>query len=392
MASVFFSRVLLSVSMFAFIVFSVFDNDLKKRITIFFNTPLLWGMSLLFFLPLISGLWSHNHDEWFGMIRIKLPLLLLPFAFAGSFGFLKKHWRRLALFFIGFVIAATFWSMANYFSDLNVVNDNYLRSQLLITPLENDHVRFSWMICIAILLAAGFWWHQKKERKKNAWMLLPAILWLVIFLHILAARTGLFSFYLILLITAIWLLIKKRNTRYVIGILFLLITLPVIAYFALPTFKNRVKYFLYDLPYFSETHYKPGMNDAVRIISIKAGWNIMNSHPVGGIGFGDILQETKKWYTVDYPQMSETDKIYPCNEGLIYGTGAGWPGFIIFFIVLMIPFFIRMRENKLPWVLLNAVIAFSFLFDIGLETQFGVFLYAFIALWWWKWLREPNWP
>jgi hypothetical protein len=31
-------------------------------------------------------------------------------------------------------------------------------------------------------------------------------------------------------------------------------------------------------------------------------------------------------------------------------------------------------------------VAFSFLFDIGLEAQFGVFVYAFIVLWWWKWL------
>ena len=36
--------------------------------------------------------------------------------------------------------------------------------------------------------------------------------------------------------------------------------------------------------------------------------------------------------------------------------------------------------------MLNVTIAVSFLFDIALEVQFGVFLYSFIVLWWWKWL------
>jgi len=34
--------------------------------------------------------------------------------------------------------------------------------------------------------------------------------------------------------------------------------------------------------------------------------------------------------------------------------------------------------------------AFSLLFDIGLEAQFGVFIYAFMLLWWWKWLSTGH--
>jgi len=29
----------------------------------------------------------------------------------------------------------------------------------------------------------------------------------------------------------------------------------------------------------------------------------------------------------------------------------------------------------------------SLLFDIGLEVQFGVFIYSFVVLWCWKWLE-----
>ena len=139
--------------------------------------------------------------------------------------------------------------------------------------------------------------------------------------------------------------------------------------------------------YFKDAHYLQGSNDAVRVISLKAGWNIMNEQPVKGVGFGDVLNETKKWYAVHYPQMVESDKIYPGSEWIIYGAACGWPGLLLFTCVMIIPFFLSMK-NKLLWIMLNATVAFSFLFDIGLEVQFGVFIYAFIVLWWWKWLSS----
>ena len=73
----------------------------------------------------------------------------------------------------------------------------------------------------------------------------------------------------------------------------------------------------------------------------------------------------------------------------MYGVAAGWIGFVLFTIVMFIPFFERTR-SQFFWVTLNLVMAFSFLFDIGLEVQFGVFIYAFVVLWWWKWLDREK--
>lgn len=388
MASVFFSRILLSVTMIVFVIFSVSYQQIRKQVSVFFSSPLLWSMSLLFFLPLISGLWSGDLNEWLETIRIKAPLLAMPFAFAAPFGLSKKQWQSLAFLFVAFVVIATFWSAGHYILEAKEVNENYLRSQLLITPLENDHVRFSWMIAISILVTAWLWLEKKKENNKSNWLLLVFSIWQIIFLHILAARTGLLAFYLMALIAAIGFIIKKWRSGTGIFFLLALLLLPLIAYFSLPTFQNRVKYFLYDLPYFSKGHYSPAMNDAVRIISLEAGWEVMYEHPFFGVGFGDVMYETKKWYANNYPGMQEADKILPSGEWLIYGDGCGWPGLILFASVMIIPFFISIKKNKWVWVLLNASMILTFLFDIGLEIQFGVFLYSFILLWWWKLGRE----
>jgi hypothetical protein len=53
---------------------------------------------------------------------------------------------------------------------------------------------------------------------------------------------------------------------------------------------------------------------------------------------------------------------------------------------MLLPFFTRVKY-KGRWWLLNTLVAVSFLTDIGLEVQFGVFIYSFIVLLGWKWFR-----
>ena len=85
--------------------------------------------------------------------------------------------------------------------------------------------------------------------------------------------------------------------------------------------------------------------------------------------------------------MTPADRILPSSEWMMYGAGTGWPGFILFSAVMLIPFFIIGVRKNIAWWWLNISIGLSYLFDIGLEVQYGVFIHAFILLWWYKWLR-----
>ncbi|NOT52508.1 MAG: O-antigen ligase family protein [Chitinophagaceae bacterium] len=385
--AIFYSRAILSASIVAFTVVSFFHSRPKQHIRNFFSSPLLWGMSLLFFLPLLSGLWSEDKTEWQLMMFIKAPLFLLPLGFAGPVTISKRQWEWLAYIFILWVVWASIGSMFHYVNNAATVNEGYLRAKTMITPLENDHVRFSWLVSIAILLMGSLYFQKREDEQYAYWLLIVVASWLIIFLHILAARTGLISFYIMLTGLLVWVIIKR--SKYSIVLLAILIVLPFVAYKTLPTFHNRIQYFLYDFEYFKKTNYLPGANDAVRIISIKAGWNAMQQQPLTGAGFGDVISETKKYYNESYPQMIEADKIYPSSEFIMYGAGSGWPGLIVFIFAMTTPFFTK-TKNKVVWWLLNITAAFSLLFDPGLEVQFGVFIYSFMVLWCWKWFSVKN--
>lgn len=382
LCALYFSRAALSIAMISFVAASFFHNRRKAQLRCFFKTPLLWSMSLLLLLPLLSGVWSADKAQWMDIIRIKLPLFFLPLAFASSFSFSKRQWNVLAFLFLLLVAGGSVWSFYHYTQNTHAINDGYLKAKSLITPLQNDHVRFSWMVCLSALLSIFLFF--KNKTYKYRWLFLVVAAWFVFYMHLLAARTGLLSFYLCVLIGGVYLIFKKNNLRYGLPFLAILFLLPVIAWFALPSFKNRVKYMLYDFEYFKNANYLPGGNDAMRIISIKAGWATMNEHPLTGVGFGDIMNKTNEWYEAHYPQMIDKDKILPASEWMMYGAGMGWMGLLIFSIVMLIPFFVSVSE-KLAWWLVNATAAFSFMADIGLEVQTGVFLYSFIILCCWKW-------
>ena len=97
----------------------------------------------------------------------------------------------------------------------------------------------------------------------------------------------------------------------------------------------------------------------------------------------------KKWYAANYPQMIEADKIYPSGEWAMYGAGCGWPGLLVFAIAMFIPFLIK-TKHPIVWWLLNSTAVFSLLFDPGLEVQFGVFIYSFTVLCFWKYTAKAK--
>ncbi|HEU4470069.1 MAG TPA: O-antigen ligase family protein [Flavisolibacter sp.] len=380
LTGLFLSRALLSLSMVAFVLLTLVHRRYREQFMHFFSSPVLISMCLLFFIPFITGLWSEDKGEWAHWCRIKLPLLLFPLAFAGPWRLDPKQWRLLAIAFLFFVFAGCCWSLAQYLSNLEAIAEGYLRAKVFPTPLGNDHVRFSLLVCLAFLTTTLLFIKTRVRYLRLA--CIAAGIFFAVYLHVLSARTGLLSLYFFLVAGALYLLWRVR-TKWTVVVCLLLAAMPLAAWTLLPTFRNRIRYIVYDFSYIRKDIYLPGANDGNRMLSLKAGWSVMNEHRLGA-GAGDVLAETNAWYSRHIPQMLETDKIYPSSEWLMYGAGAGWPGFLLFTLCMLLPFFEKMRSGWFFWASLNTISALSFLFDIGLETQFGVFVYAFTVLAWKK--------
>lgn len=382
LAGLFFSRALLSIGMISFLALTLLHHTAVQQLKIFLHNKLLVGLSFLFLISFASGLWSANKNDWMEVVRIKLPLLLMPLAFAGGWQLSPKGWKAVFYFFLLLCFGGCCWSLWQYGQNLQAINESYLRAKSIPTPLEDDHVRFSWLVAVAASLCLYASLFVKSQR----WLLSLACLIFVAYLHVLSARTGLLCFYFFALVLMVYLLFFTRRKKWWP---LLLLLLPLLAWLLLPTFRNRLAYIAYDLSFIKSKTYLPGGNDGNRVQSIKAGWSILKQHPLG-VGAGDVRDETFNWYATHLPGMLPTDRLLPSSEWLMYGAAAGWPGLIFFIAIMLLPLFLRVPQHRLAWMALNAMAALSFLFDIGLEVQFGVFAYIFVILCGWKFSHLPK--
>ena len=380
-AGLFCSRGLLSVGVIAFFLLTIEYKNLPRQIKNFCTQPLFFGISLLFFIPLFSGLWSTNKAEWFSLIRIKLPLFLIPFGFAGNWQVTDRNWRLMFNVFLVLLVSGCAWSVGQYINNNALINTRYLQAKLIPTPFEDDHVRFSWMVSLGALL--GVWLIQKHSKLWQKLACGSMTAFFIFYLHLLSARTGLICFYMFLFLFFIDYIRRPGKSKWMLLLLAFSVLLPVVSWFSLPTLRNRFYYNRYDYSYFSNGRYLPGSSDGSRMISIKAGWNILTTHPFG-VGFGDIQDQSNEWYEKNIPGIVASDKIYPGSEWLMYGAGAGWPAFFIVTAVLFYPLLFIRFKNNFFWVAVNVSVLINFLIDIPLTTQIGVFCYAFAVLCVWK--------
>ena len=374
--TLFLSRAALSVSIIFFCLITILSKDFKHQLLLFLKSPLLLSISLLFFIPLISVLWSDDYQQWLAIIQLKLPFLFLPIAFAGNWKLTKLQWKNIFTVFIIVVLVGSTWSTLNYIFNPEHYNESYLKAKLILTPLENDHVRFSWIVVVAVMLC--FLFYEREGTRIKRVLLIVLSLFLIFYLHLLAARLGLLCLYLFLFVFTIRKMVYSRN-KWWLFLMGSIILLPLIAWFSFPTLQNRIKYSLYDINEVRSGNYYPGSNDGTRILSMKAGWYIMNNKPIGA-GAGDLKAEVNKWFSNNAPAVPIKDRFYPSNEWLIYGAYAGWVGLFLFTLIMVIPFLIIPANYKFYWFAFNATAIISFIVDMGLEVQYGIFLYSFLVL------------
>jgi len=162
------------------------------------------------------------------------------FVLPGKINFKFKDWEKISFVFLVIMFVGICWSLWQYFKNINDINAAHLKAHTIETPLGNDHVQFSLLVVIAVFTGVFLLMETGKSFKKvhKALLLILAISQLV-YLHVLAVRTGLICFYVCGFISLIWLVSQHKRKSYLLIFFFLL---PITFYFILPTFRNKIHY------------------------------------------------------------------------------------------------------------------------------------------------------
>ena len=368
------ARFLASLSMILFGINALWDIHprywLKQRWWLF---GLCWVL-----LYALSAFWSADTDEWFAHLQVKFPFLFLPLAFAFLPPFTAKQLRLATWGFTGLFCAGAIFSLSFLWRNSTDLIHGYKYAQVLPTPFYNDHIAFSSAVALTIAWALYYMPHIPQRWQRMVLGLLT--LFLAIYLHVLAAKTGLIALYILLAGLIIYQL--KQAPKWGMLMLVLLIVAVSSAYLMLPTLRERAGYTMVTWRSYVMGERSGIYSDAGRLISYNLACRSIADHPLLGVGAGDVLTEMKSGYAKWYPDVPEAQQLWPHNQFLTTAMAVGIPGAILFIIWIAAPLrLVKRNRAGFYFVLIWLMLLVPLMVDLFLEVQFGVAVYLIFLLW-----------
>lgn len=373
-AGLFLSRAVLSVSMILFGLNGLWGVHPGEWVR---QRWWCWGAAWVGCFAL-SYFWSANIPYWGEHVQVKLPVLLLPlaFAFLPKFCVRQMQWYTLAL--NAALCVGVGYSLSFIFQNPSFYISGYDYAHLLPTIPENDHIVFSIMLALGVVWNIYIFPHSKRWMK---WLLAASAVIYSIMLHVLAARTGLVAWYLFLLGYVLYLVFRKGTRVWgliLIGVV--LIGVPI-AIKQVPTLEKRIGHIYVTLHAYREGDKTGNYSDIGRYLSYDIAIGLIGAHPWLGTGAGDMMDEMKAAYAERYPEVQEAQMLLPHNEFLITGIAAGIPAMIIFIVWLVYPLItLRRNRNGFFFFIVWCMLLIPLFVDPFLEIQFGVFVYLLFLL------------
>lgn len=369
---------LISIAFIALVVNAVLNRQLPQLWKRFLRHPVLLGLTGIFLAYTLSGLYSENTGYWLRRLRTSLPLLLLPFAILSLPKFGRQVYYSLLYAFFILALLTCAAVLYNYWADYEAITALYKKGQVMPTPMR--HIRFS--LTVALAVAAGFYlsghrfyWRWPAER----YFLIAGSLLMVLFLHVLAVRSGLLALYLMAIYALFRLILLRRQLLLGASLLFMAAVLAYATFQYVPTLKNKVNYTRYSIHLLLHGGDVQELSDSQRLGSIRAGLAIAAANPWAGAGLGDLQDATETYYNNHLPGLAGR-KLLPHNQYVFVLAATGGLGLLYFIVASTYPLFYRGGYRDAFWAAFHLMIFSSFMVDHTLETQFGLTLYLLFAL------------
>ena len=370
------SKFMITVGMVLIFVNAIFTTEVKEKFQILFANKAYLSSIGIYLLFLLSGIYTENWNNMFPMLRISLPYLLLPIAFAFGPVLNDKNYKFILYFFVTLMFLSSVYVLVNYLLNFDYFQQNLAVSKTIFTP-QKDHIRYSLLLCLSIfssvwLIQQGYSLFYKWEK----WLLIFIAVFLFIMLHILSVRSGILAFYLGVFIY-IWkiILVEKRK---ILGIVLLsmMLILPYMAFISLPSFRQKFYLMRYNWEQYQKGEVA-NLSDTQRLLSYQIALKVAAQNPWIGVGLGDLEDEQRKIYEKEYKDIKP---MQPHNQFLSIYASCGIIGLLLFLVCFLFPLFYQKNYQSTWFLLFYVLLLSSFLTENTIFVSIGIGIHSFFML------------
>ena len=334
------------------------------------------ALSLIFVAVVISGVNSSNTGEWLHQVKMKVIFLVLPWAFYYMQLYYRIDYMKYLYIFVAVAAVSTIPIVYNYAMDFDALTKKLGQGQAI--PTKIDHIIYSLILAFSGVSSCILWYLRKHKTTWQSLVWLVLGLYLISVLHVLAVRSGLFTFYASSILTLIGFIIYSRKYIWGVTLLAIIMTGPIAAYYLVPSVHKKLNYMKYDYDMYSKGD-ASNYSDSGRIYSLQAGYALWKESPILGTGIGDL----KEACSAKYKQLFSWEnnlKLYPHNQYLFVLAGMGVLGFLFFVFGLCTPMVVNRNYANIFVVNLYLFFLCSFIVNNTFERSVGFSFFCFCLL------------
>jgi len=378
-----------SISIIALITLWVINGSYKKINNVLKNEVIIIFM-LLYLSFIIGTLYSNNINDALKLLKLRLPILLLPILYSTTKRFTHKETKLFKIIFIGAALIACMFCHASLLFAWAKTGDSFselIRSHkysytYITNVIDLQPTYFSYLLIICLIFLESTISKTKAVKTKILYIIIS--IYFILFLIHITSRIALLVLVFGFLFYLTHNLFKKNYKAFFIT--FFILISGVIAStqfeFTVKRYKQVANIFI---PQKGVVH----KNSGYRVFSFKAFKSNFKEHPFFGEGLADGQEELDNYFDeIGFPHMKGVDYH---NQYIQTTVELGVIGLIIFLLTLLIP--LRMsiiQKNKEFFLFLMVTIMF-----LAVENMFirhkGVVPYAlFNALFLFGFLKKEN--
>ncbi|HDP74303.1 MAG TPA: O-antigen ligase domain-containing protein [Bacteroidales bacterium] len=192
--------------------------------------PMVWVFVAMYFPVLVSGLFSENHHLGLEIVRLWLPVMLIPPIIAASDKLTVKEFKTIVSLFIFSTLVVTIVGAYGYFT----ANLADIRK---VSPFIS-HIRLALMVNLSLALLVYYLTERIVARPFERWFAISAMAWFLFFLLTFSSFTGMLMLSILILLIFIKYLFKLGSIPRFITITGFLTVIFIVLSFVLHKYDN----------------------------------------------------------------------------------------------------------------------------------------------------------
>lgn len=348
-------------------------NDNPRNLFLNFRKNNKAKCLFLFFLLTLSSLfYTSNTTGYWEDVKIKLPFLLLSVGFLTQNHIFHKHGNKVLFTLIASVFLTGLISFINYLINFNTINEQLLHSKPIPIFTGVNHIYFSILLAFTTSVLIYYLINNLVKSRFKIYIYALTVL-SIIFLHTIAARTGLVSFY-ISVIAIIFIFIftqKKYLVGIVLGLSFLIFL--ALSVFFVPPLQKRMVNMKEDLGRYYRNEDINHYSISMRFAALNAAYKVFLKNPIIGVGPADVPDEIQKQHIKDHSKLYDYyQRMEPHNQFMLTAVSLGILGLFSLCLVMFFPMMGIFERKNYVFFLFLIIMLISMQFESVLERQLGV--------------------